>query len=145
MTPHPASRMFLLRRQPIALRDVFQWPALHRQAGEVSGRARIMIEASEAAVSVREAAGQNHLFQAGTQLGAVRVAESRFTKYGAAAPFLPLRVAQQMGDLARRDDQQKPQQVVAVFQLRKAVVLHSREEAIEGAQDHIFLVRHAAG
>ena len=49
------------------LRDVFRWPALQLVASDVTSRARIMMEAAEAAVSLRDAAGENHLFSAGSR------------------------------------------------------------------------------
>ena len=48
-------------------RDVFRWPALQLVASDVTSRARIMMEASEAAVTLREAAGENHLFFPGSR------------------------------------------------------------------------------
>ena len=48
-----------------AQREVFHWPALHLTSGDVTGRARTMIEAAEAAVALREAVGENHLLTAG--------------------------------------------------------------------------------
>ena len=49
------------------LRDVFQWPALNLVAANVTGRARLMMEAAEAQVALREAAGENPLFSAGSR------------------------------------------------------------------------------
>ena len=49
------------------LRDVFRWPALQLVASDVTSRARIMMEAAEAAVALRDAAGENHLFSAGSR------------------------------------------------------------------------------
>ncbi len=49
------------------LRDVFQWPALHLASGDVTARARIMMEAAEAGSLLRESGGENNLFTAGSR------------------------------------------------------------------------------
>ncbi len=48
------------------LRDVFHWPALHLKSADVTSRACLMMEAAEAAASLRDAAGENILFSAGS-------------------------------------------------------------------------------
>ncbi len=49
------------------LREVFHWPALHLQEADVTSRARLMMEAAEASASLRDAAGENNLFSAGSR------------------------------------------------------------------------------
>ena len=56
-----------LKTSGAATRDVFGWPALHLDADKVKARARVMMEASEAAVQLRDAAGENHLLSAGSR------------------------------------------------------------------------------
>ena len=50
-----------------SLREVFHWPALNLVAADVTSRARLMMEAAEAASALRDAAGENNLFTAGSR------------------------------------------------------------------------------
>ena len=50
-----------------ATRDVFRWPARRFTAGDAGDRATFEMEAAEAEVSLYEAAGENHLFSAGSR------------------------------------------------------------------------------
>ena len=53
-------------------RDVFHWPALNLDASGVAKRARVMIEAAEAAVALRDAAGERHTMSAGSRFSLAR-------------------------------------------------------------------------
>ena len=46
---------------------MFEWPARSLVADEITTRARLMLEAAEAAVSLRDAVGENHLLAAGSR------------------------------------------------------------------------------
>ncbi|MDT7949876.1 MAG: type VI secretion system tip protein TssI/VgrG [Acetobacteraceae bacterium] len=53
-------------------RDVFRWPALSFVSAEITRQAKYMLEAAEAAVSLRDGASQNNLLSAGTRLTVLR-------------------------------------------------------------------------
>src|SRR5262249_44434537 len=65
----------------------------------------------------------------------------RFFPLPVADVFLPVGVAQQVTSLASRDRHQQVPQVVAVGELWKAALLRVAEEAVKGAEGHVFLVR----
>jgi type VI secretion system secreted protein VgrG len=50
-----------------ATRDVFRWPARWFAAGDAGDRAKYEMEAAEAAVTLQEATGENHMFSAGSR------------------------------------------------------------------------------
>src|SRR5262249_34765404 len=64
-----------------------------------------------------------------------------FAEDGAAAALLPPLVMDLVADLANRDRHQQVPQVAAVLHLRKAPLFRAAAEAVEGAEDRVFLVR----
>lgn len=92
-----------------AQREVFHWPALHLASGDVTGRARTMIEAAEAAVALRDAVGENHLLTAGSRF---TLAKDPFT--GAASVEHVVRRVSHAG----RDDHWVNSAAVAVYDNR---------------------------